>query len=445
VKKVFFILTLFSGFCTLQGNAQFGISTDRHYLLKGGKPFYWLGDTGWELFHRLNRKEAEQYIRTRSEQGFNVIQAVVLAELDGLHTPNANGDLPLINDDPLKPNEKYFRFVDTVIDLAERYNMNIALLPTWGDKINKDAWGKGPEIFTKENAGAYASWLADRYKNKTNIIWILGGDRNPRNQQDVEIWRAMGEAIKAATHQQAIISFHPQPNETGSAQWFQQEGWLDFNMFQNGHCRDMAVYDKIQHDYHLTPTRPVIDGESLYEDHPVCFNAADLGISSAYDVRRYAYLDVFAGAFGNTYGCHDVWQMRSDKFEGVNGSKINWQQALELPGARQMGYLRKLMESENTNGRIPDQQIIDENILPSSERIQAIRGKDYAFIYTSAGKPFTVRLKKLNISGLSARWFNPRTGKTGKGIKISSQDKQQFIPPAAGYGQDWVLVIGKEK
>jgi hypothetical protein len=425
----------------LRLNAQFSVSSNHRYLLKADKPFYWLGDTGWELFHRLNREEAEQYLRTRSEQGFTVIQAVVLAELDGLHTPNANGDLPLVNDDPTKPNEKYFRFVDTVIDLADRYQLNIALLPTWGDKINKEAWGKGPEIFTKENAGAYAGWLANRYKDKTNIVWILGGDRNPGNAADLEIWRAMGKAIKKATGGKAVISFHPQPNESGSAQWFHEDAWLDFNMFQNGHCRDMAVYDKIQHDYNLKPVKPVIDGDSLYEDHPVCFNAADLGISSAYDVRRYAYLDVFAGAFGNTYGCHDVWQMHSGKFEPVNGAELNWQQALQLPGARQMGYLRKLMESVGITDRIPDQSIIEENNLASSERIQATRGSGYAFIYTSEGKPFTVLLGKLKFSGAVAYWYDPRTGLEKEKMKIEDQAKQKFTPPDSGYGRDWVLVI----
>lgn len=441
MKKLIFVFVLVTVLCSPDVKAQFSLSSNHRYLMKDGKPFYWLGDTGWELFHRLNRKEAEQYIKRRSEQGFTIIQAVVLAEMDGLHTPNANGDLPLKDDDPLKPNEKYFRHIDTIIDLADRYHLNIALLPTWGDKVFKDRWGKGPEIFTKENAGPYAYWLAGRYKNKTNIVWILGGDRNPRNQQDVDIWRAMGKAIKKATDQRAIISYHPQPNETGSAEWFQQDDWLDFNMFQNGHCRDMAVYDKIQHDYHLSPARPVLDGESLYEDHPVCFNVKDLGTSSGYDVRRYAYLDVFAGAFGNTYGCHDIWQFYSSRFEPVNGPHFFWQQALELPGANQMGYLRKLMESENMLDRVPDQSIIEENDLPSSERIQATRGKDYAFIYTSAGKSFTVLPEKLNIPRIAAYWFDPGKGTTTAINNTLNAGKQRFDPPTSGYGQDWVLVL----
>ena len=101
---------------------------------------------------------------------------------------------------------------------------------------------------------------------------------------------------------------------------FINKAWLAFNMFQNGHCRDNDVYDKIQLAYNMQPTKPVIDGESLYEDHPVCFNVKDLGTSSAYDVRKYAYLDVFAGAFGNTYGCHDIWQFYSSKHEASKWS-----------------------------------------------------------------------------------------------------------------------------
>ena len=52
----------------------------RHLQTTAGEPFFWLGDTAWELFHRLDLAEAERYLDARAEQGFNVVQAVVLAE-----------------------------------------------------------------------------------------------------------------------------------------------------------------------------------------------------------------------------------------------------------------------------------------------------------------------------------------------------------------------------
>ncbi|MGC4036692.1 MAG: glycoside hydrolase family 140 protein [Chitinophagaceae bacterium] len=421
--------------------AQFSISTSHRFLLKDGKPFFWLGDTGWELFHRLTREEADQYLRRRSEQGFTVIQAVALAEFDGLHTPNANGDLPFINDDPEKPNEKYFQHVDYIIDKAASYNINIALLPTWGDKVYKDKWGTGPEIFNEQNAAIYAAWLATRYKDKKNIIWILGGDRIPRGEKDIAVWNAMGNAIMKATNNKAIISFHPQPNELGSAQWFHKENWLAFNMFQTGHCRDAAVYDRMQADYNLQPTKPVLDAEPIYEDHPVCFNVKDLGTSNAYDVRRSAYLDLFAGAFGHTYGCHDIWQFYSTKREAVNGPHVYWEQALELPGANQMIFVKKLIESHSYLDRRPDQSLIQENNNAPSERIQSTRGDDYLFVYSTTGKSFHVVLGKINGNELQAYWYNPRNGQASDLPVVENKGIKEFKPPTSGYGQDWVLVL----
>ena len=435
------LLLVFSVFLYQLSFSQFSISDNHHYLLKNGKPFYWLGDTGWELFHRLTKEEADQYLGRRSKQGFTVIQAVVLAEMDGLHTPNAYGNKPLIDDDPTRPNEAYFKQVDYVVDKANEYNINIAMLPTWADKINKGTWGKGPEIFNTANAKIYGEWIGNRYKNKTNIIWVLGGDRNPRDEHDVAIWNAMGDGIMKATNNKAIITYHPQPSDSGSATWFHQQKWLAFNMFQNGHCRDLNVYDKIQLAYNMQPTKPVIDGESLYEDHPVCFNVKDLGTSSAYDVRKYAYLDVFAGAFGNTYGCHDIWQFYSSKREAVNGPHVYWQQAMDLPGANQMQYVRKLIESHPMLERVPDQSLIEENNLAASERIQATHGNDYAFIYTSEGEPFTVILGKIKGAILHAYWYDPRNGKTTDMENVTNNGIKKFTPPSSGYGQDWVLVL----
>jgi Protein of unknown function (DUF4038)/Putative collagen-binding domain of a collagenase len=439
--RTVFALAVFLHAFLLSSYAQFSVSANQRYLMKDGKYFFWLGDTAWELFHRLTREEADQYLKRRSEQGFTVIQAVVLAEFDGLRQPNPYGNLPLEDNDPTKPNERYFQHVDFIIEKAASYNLNIGLLPTWGDKLFKSSWGKGPEIFNQQNAKEYGRWIGDRYKDRKNIIWILGGDRNPRNESDVKVWNAMAAGIMDGTNKKAMISFHPQPAELGSATWFHKEDWLSFNMFQTGHCRDNSVYERMQAAYQLKPIKPVIDAEPIYEDHPVCFNAKDLGTSNAYDVRKAAYLDFFAGAHGHTYGCHDIWQFYSSKHEAVNGPRVYWQEAMELPGANQMAHVRKLMESHPFLERVPDQSLIKENNYPSAERIQATRGNDYLFVYTSAGKPFTVIMGKIKAANVTAYWYDPRTGaKTTIGTFPNTGEKH-FTPPAMGYGKDWVLIL----
>jgi Protein of unknown function (DUF4038)/Putative collagen-binding domain of a collagenase len=287
----------------------------------------------------------------------------------------------------------------------------------------------------------YAQWLAHRYKNKKNIIWILGGDRNPRNDADKNIWRAMGNAIKKETDNKAIISFHPQPNSLGSAEYFANDPWIDFHLFQTGHCRDANVYDKIQSVYNMQPTKPVMDAEPIYEDHPVCFNVKELGTSNSLDVRRSAYLDLFAGAFGHTYGCHDIWQMYSYKTVPVNGPHVYWQEAMEMPGANQMKYVRNLMEAFPLLERIPDQSIIQEKNIAAAERIQAARGNDYLMVYSTAGKSFTINMGKIKGPTVKGCWYNPRNGeKTMINAAVNNHSKK-YMPPTNGYGQDWVLVL----
>jgi hypothetical protein len=430
---------------TVSSIGQLRVSDNKRFLVtKDGKPFFWLGDTAWELFHRLSREEADLYLKNRADKGFTVIQAVALAEMDGLRIPNAYGELPLEDLDPAKPREAYFQHVDYIINKAGELGIYIAFLPTWGDKIFKDRWGEGPEIFNTGNAAVYGKWLGNRYKNKTNVIWVLGGDRVP-DEKAKSIWRAMATGIVEGTGGQdkSIMTFHPQPNaveDGGSSKYFHNDEWLDFNMLQTGHCRENNVWDRIQVVYNRTPTKPVLDGEPLYEDHPVCFNAKELGISSAYDVRKYAYLDLFAGSFGHTYGCHDVWQMYSPNRTSVNGARIPWYVAIDLPGASQMKYVRRLMESRSMLDRVPDQTLIT-NALGTNDRIQATRGKDYIFIYTSQGKPITVNMGKISGSEISSFWFNPRNGEEKMIGKFPNKGEKTFDPPTSGYGQDWILVI----
>ena len=80
-------------------------------MAEEGKPFFYMADTGWELFHALDESEADWYFKTRAEQGFNVIQAVALAELDGINTLNAIGELPFRNLEKMRPNPQYFKHV----------------------------------------------------------------------------------------------------------------------------------------------------------------------------------------------------------------------------------------------------------------------------------------------------------------------------------------------
>jgi hypothetical protein len=358
------------------------------------------------------------------------------------------GERPLINNDPLTPNEKYFLHVDWVVKKAAEKGIYIGMLPTWGDKWNRK-WGGGPEIFNKENARAYGKFLGLRYRNEPNIIWILGGDRPPETDDHKEIIRAMAEGLREGDGGSHLISFHP-TGGNGSAQPFHNEKWLDFNMRQNGHSISFTErYYMTWEDYKLEPAKPVMDAEPVYEDHPINFNPDQNSHSVAADVRRPLYWDLFSGAFGHTYGHHSVWQMWTPERNPINRPLMPWYEAIDQQGAKQMMYGRLLMESRPFLSRIPDNSIIVTDKVASAVpgagiyRFVATRDQEgtYAMVYVPAGRKFSVKMDVIKGSGVNAWWFNPRNGEAMKAGKFSNTGIQTFISPTPGENLDWILVL----
>jgi hypothetical protein len=419
------------------------VSDNQRFLVRpDGTPFFYLGDTAWELFHRLNREDADLYLADRAKKGFTVIQAVALAEFGGLTEPNPYGQLPLIDKDPAKPNDKYFDHVDYIVDKAASHGMFIGLLPTWGDKVNKK-WGQGPEIFTPENAKAFGQYLGQRYKDKP-IIWILGGDRPIEKPEHLAIWRAMAEGLKAGDGGRHLITYHPQGRNT-SSKFVHNEPWLDFNTLQSGHARkNFPSYEMITADYNRKPTKPCMDSEPAYENHPVR-EKKDQGWFDEYDVRKICYWDLFAGAFGHTYGCHDIWMMY-DKDRGMKNladARTGWRKALHLPGSTQVGHARKLLEARPFLTRIPDQSIIKSDIGKEGNHVRATRDSEgrYVLVYLPTPRPVTVDLTKLK-GEITASWFDPRTGEYQPiADRIPNTGTREFQSPGTEKAPDWVLVL----
>jgi hypothetical protein len=430
------------------------VSDNKRFLVTTeGKPFFYLADTGWELFHRLDRKQAVEYLTLRAAQRYTAIQAVAIAELDGIGTPNTYGDLPLIDRDPTRPavtpgNDPnnagaydYWDHVEYIVDQANARGLYIALLPSWGSWVNS---GKNDHSYlTPENAQRYGEFLGKRF-GKKGIIWILGGDRTATGFEPT--WRALARGIAIGVagkedYDAFLMSFHPRGGETSST-WFHDEPWLDFNMHQTGHgLADKTMsWARIAKDYARTPVKPVLDGEPLYEDHPLAFRARENGYSLDAHVRQRAYWDTFAGACGHTYGNHSVWQMYAPDRKPVNGPLLYWNEAIHRPGAAQMQYVRALLESRPYLSRVPDQSLV-ENALEGADHIVATRGDGYALVYSPQGRKFTVKPDGIGAKELKAWWYNPRTGTAADAGTFPGAGSKEFSCPAEGFGADWVLVL----
>lgn len=426
----------------------------RGLIRKDGTPFFWLGDTAWNLFHKLSREEADYYLKIRKDQQFNVVQAVLLTESDGVRTGNRYGRKPLKPGedgvyDPAVPDEEdgysYWDHVDYIVRRAASLGIYMALLPTWGDKFNCVS-GKGPEIFTEENAYVYGRWLGRRYRNDSNILWVLGGDRALHTRRHFAIIDNMARGLKEGSEGRKLLTFHPK-GSISSSHYLHEEPWLDFNMVQSGHGDlDRDNYRLITEDYARRPVKPVLDAEPCYEDFPRGFRSEN-GYFDAADVRRAAYYAVFAGAFGHTYGHQSVWIMSDGMYDSFEQSRpgafiiMDWKTALTRPGANQMRHIRSLMESlDVTQDRVPDQELISDN-FPGANYMTATRGSSYAMIYLPNGLYVRVVMGRIAGERVRASWFSPLKGDWIGGDVYDNRGVVKFTAPSSGRGCDWVLCL----
>jgi hypothetical protein len=345
----------------------------------------------------------------------------------------------------------------------------VALLPVWGDKVTAP-WGFGPRMFRLDNlptAHSYGRYLGAKLKDRTNVIWILGGDRPskldptkpnewpqteaiaagfPPDQDWRPIWREMAAGIADGTGGTPVCLYHPEGGKTTSPN-LHQETWLSINGLQSGHGEglDFPVWDWVARDFGLTPTKPTIDLEPNYEDHPI--NPwpnwdPSLGYFRDYDVRKQCYRSVLAGACGVTYGHHAVWGFAGSRNNVINHADRDWIDAMYRPGGRHMTYLRALIESRPFFSRIPDQSMVDNPNQARSMHITACRDREgsYAFVYfPSRDQDAVIDLSKLHSGKLRAWWYDPRTGFANRIGEIDGGVRREFKTPL--YGPDWVLVL----
>jgi hypothetical protein len=423
----------------------------RFLVRKDAKPFFWLGDTAWELFHRLDPADTEHYLKTRAEQGFNVVQCVLLAEMKGLSVPTPAGHLPFVEGDLSRPNEAYFRHVDWVVDRAAQHGIYLALLPTWGAYVHGNGIPKGTAVFDAATAEAYGRFLGHRYRDRWNLIWIIGGDRVPTGKE--QVWKALAAGIRAGDDGRHLMTYHVSGGHSSSEFWH-AEPWLDFNMIQSGHPPGPFSnnYDLVRNDYAKQPVKPTLDGEPLYEDMPLGFVPTN-GRATAHHVRANAYWAVFAGAFGHTYGANGVFQMCVPDGPCEFWGRVSWREALRFPGARQMKHLKHLILSRPYFTRIPDQQALDPVPIPGAAHAQLTRdgtpGRNdatYLMVYYS----YVTWIHRIKTSVIDAKrlvlwWYDPRTGQATRVGEFDNPGrldlswKPRLAPPTDG--PDWVLVI----
>lgn len=429
------------------------VTENGRYLKNGDTPFFWMGDTAWLLFHQLDLEDTRRYFRNRLEKGYNII----LADFThGAGQKNRNGSAALIDGDFARPDTSndFWTHIDDVIALAQDMGLYMGILPAWGSATVK------PGTLNMENVDAYVDFITERYGKYENIVWIVGGD--VRGDAGLDVFNRMGERLKEKNPDK-LVGYHP-VGRTSSTEWFCNQDWLDFHMFQSGHRRydqvKMHAWDDnlpdenwfgednwkyVFRDHRLEPNKPTIDGEPSYEHVLQGLHDATQPYWQACDVRRYAYWPVFAGAFGHTYGNNSIMQFHkhTDRV-GAFGAKDLWQDAVHHPGSGQMKHMMDLVTSVDYQNGNPHDELVIKGQGERYERKAVFAGEDFLFCYDYAGNAFTLDLASYAGKTLDVYWFDPESGIYGY-VETIEGGAEYTACPAKKADTDWVLVLKTQK
>lgn len=423
----------------------------RYFQQADGVPFFWLGDTAWLMTQKLTRDEIKSYFANRHAKGFNVVQ---LCAVQFLNDKTIDGRTALVGEDISKLNVTpgadpsdpaqydYWDHLDFIIATAAAHNIHVAIAPVWSHMVRRTP-------LSPAQVGPYIEQLAQRYKDRPNVIWLNGG--SGRGHESADVWQVIGDTLKRhAPHQ--LVSYHPF-GRTVTTEWFKAATWIDFHLFTSGHRRydqdtEGRKYGEDNWRYVLEarasdPKRPVLDAEPAYENTPQGLHNPQEPYWTAADSRRYAYWSVFAGAAGHTFGENSVRQVYiSSEKRPASGAKGFIMDRLETDGARAMPHLKALLLSRPYFERMADQSLVVGDAGEKYDRVLITRGASHLFAYTYTGREFTLKLGVLTGSTLSVSWFNPRTGATTAAGMVANAGLHSFDPPGdPTAGNDWVLVL----
>lgn len=407
-----------------------------------GTPFFWAGCTAWNGTLKSTAQEWDTYLSHRAENGYSVIQFVT-TQWRGAEK-NSLGEVAFEGAGRIKINPDFFQHLDQKIDKINAHGLIAAPVLLWALAA---AQGRelSPGYFLPDaEAILLARYMVARYGGN-QIIWILGGD-GKYIEENEQRWKNIGKGVFADEHP-GLVALHP-----GGASWigevYAKATWLDIIGYQSGHSNSRHAQNFINRgpvaqNWDKLPPRPIINMEPVYEE-------INPGITAA-DVRNAAYWSILnAPTAGITYGANGIWpwlrtgeQILNHGFKGETASR--WNEALELPGSRQIGYLANFMRTLEWWKLRPSPELLVEQPgdKDSGDFVSVSRSVDGATVVIYFPKPIAIKLYNLNNYQYKVQWFDPVSNEITKG-KTTAKDLVLNIDPPTG-GNDCLLVLTRLK
>lgn len=425
------------------------VSGNQRYLTYGdGDPFFWLGDTAWEITWKSRPDELQRYLDDRQAKGFNVVQVVAMSHqrLEEFGVQNRTGEPFFLNQDFSTLNPRYFDYLDTIITSANAQGLAVALVPLWAgmNTLYFDARYQRFYLSVDESL-LLAQYIGARYAGH-NVIWIVGGDNKYDTPVRKAFWESFAIHLRESSGMMHLTTVHPHGWGSSFDYFDNTTSWIDFHMYQSSHLAGGAyTHIAAQKGYGLHPVRPVLNGEAAYEDiYHNLWAPGDTRLLESFrirpeHVRQASYESILSGALvGITYGANGVWQWSTAEIPGSHSPRVTVDQAWQFPGSTEMGVLKSLMVRYGWYRLTPAPELV-LSTTPEDRYIPVALSEEYLMAYFPPHTSSAVIKAGLFAGDGHYVWIDPSTGLASQPQPLSyGQGPLVFTPPDT---LDWLLVI----
>jgi hypothetical protein len=394
-----------------------------HFEHADRSPFFWMADVAWDAPRLASSQDWSIYLQVRSNQKFSAVEWVAAPGMDEKQRSAFSGQARIT------VNPEYFQGLDEKVEMMNRAGLLSVIAPFWEN-------GGGTNDLPEDQATLLVRYMVARW-GAYDVAWLLGTDADSGAR-----WLKIGREIFGGVRHAPVIVF-PGARASGFDA-FRNENWVDafgFGLGQNLNNNAIAwlVSAPLRREWTTEPARPLINVLPPMENG---LEAQGHGRITATDVRHIAWWSLLlTPPVGVSYGAQDV-----AAWNGTVQSKLpTWQLSLFLPGAKQMGHIADLFESNDWRSLqpVPHAMAIQPGQSSPQRYIATAEtdGKDLSITYVPEDRTMEVFLEFLP-SSPGIDWLNPRTGKKSPAVAVVGASTCQMPTPDAG---DWVLVIRSGK
>ncbi|SMO70776.1 DUF4038 domain-containing protein [Gracilimonas mengyeensis] len=441
-----FLVEEYTGSNPFQNHGWLRVSDNKRYLsYQDGTPFFYLGDTAWEIGWKSTREELVEYIKDRKSKKFSAVQFVPMSHqvIGPNGVKNQYGETYYLDDDFSMPNPRYFDYIDEIADSLNKAEMVAVIVPLWAGMNELHYDDRYNDYYLSKEESIYiARYIGARYAAH-NVIWIVGGDNYYDTPEKMEFWEDFALNLKEASGDRSLTTLHPAGLRASFDYFDNNTLWMDFNMYQSSHiARGDYPMSAALRGYNLNPVKPVLNGETTYEDiyhnlwlpgnseHPETFRIRPEHL------RQASYESILSGGLvGITYGANGVWQWHKEGLWADFLPRYKVLEAIDLPGSSQMKVLKNIMEEYGWNNLWPAPGII--GISGGQDSISVARSSELMISYLPTGTDFVEYHLSGNENFGEIRYINVITGEKMLAEKNLESSVYKSIPPDT---MDWVLV-----